>query len=166
MADVRQQLIEIQRQKLDDLRRRAAEAIGQLGDEEVNWRPNEESNSIANLVVHMAGNIGQRFTAGIGGAPDVRDRDAEFNTRERFTRSRILAVLNEAFGAADKVMAGLTPERLDDPQQMRDRQVTVLDVLFGACTHLSEHVGQILYIAKLRLGPAYRVLSTPHKKKA
>lgn len=166
MTELRQTLIQMQRQKLDDLRRRAAEALGQLDDEDVNWRPNEESNSIVNLVVHMAGNIGQRFTAGIGGAPDVRDRDAEFNTRERFTRSRVLALLNEAFGAADKILAGLTPERLDAPQQMRDRQVTVQDVLFGACTHLSEHVGQILYIAKLRLGPAYRVLSVPHKKQA
>ena len=166
MPEVGHSLIEMHRKKLDDLRKRAAEAIAQLGDDDVNWRPNEESNSIANLVVHMAGNIGQRLTAGIGGAPDVRDRDAEFNTRERVTRGRVLGLLNESFGAADKILAGLTPERLNDSQQVRDRQVTLLEVMFGMPTHLSEHVGQILYIAKLRLGPAYRVLSVPHKKKA
>ncbi len=166
MTELRQTLIEMHRHKLNDLRRRAAEAIGQLGDEDVNWRPNEESNSVVNLVVHMAGNIGQRLTAGIGGAPDVRDRDTEFNTRERIPRARVQDLLNESFGAADKILAGLSPERLGDPQKVGNREGTVLDVLFNVGTHLSEHVGQILYVAKLRLGPAYRVVSIPHKKKA
>lgn len=157
-------LIRMHRDRLRDLHRRAVAAIEQLRDEDVNWRPSEESNSIANLVLHMAGNIGQRLVATVSGGPDTRDRDAEFNSREFLTRGRVLEILGDAFGAADRVLESLPAERLAETRRVRDREMTVLDLIFGVTTHLSEHVGQILYIAKMRLGPDYRVLSTPHKK--
>ncbi|MGE5590297.1 MAG: DUF1572 family protein [Bacillota bacterium] len=75
-----------------------------------------------------------------------------------------MAELNRVFREADRILAGPTPVDLDRPQQIRDQSVTVLDVLFAVATHISEHVGQILYIAKLRLGGGYRVLSRAHKK--
>lgn len=164
MTDRDQHLIDMHRQKMADLGRRALEAVRQLGDDDVNWRPNEDSNSIANLALHMAGTVDQRYLAGIDGVTVDRDRDAEFNSRRPYSRDEVVAELNRAFGEADRILAGLTPADLDRPQQLRNGQVTVLDVLFNVATHLSEHVGQILYIAKLRLGAGYRVLSTPHKK--
>ncbi len=164
MADREQHLIDMHRRKMADLGRRAVEAVRQLGDDDVNWRPNEDSNSIANLVLHMAGNIDQRYLAGIGGMTVHRNRDAEFNSRRPYTRDEVLAELDRAFGEADRILAGLTPADLDRPQQLHTGPATVLDVLFNVVTHLAEHVGQILYIAKLRLGAGYRVLSTPHKK--
>lgn len=164
MENLGERIIAMHRDKLADLHRRAAAAIAQLGDDDVNWRPNAESNSIANLVIHMAGNIGQRFTHGIGGAPDVRNRDAEFNDRTPLTREQALARLEAAFKEAERVMAGLTPERLHDPVPVRNQQWDVLQVIGNAATHLSEHVGQIMYIAKLRLGPGYQVLQSPHRK--
>ncbi|BDG59582.1 DUF1572 domain-containing protein [Caldinitratiruptor microaerophilus] len=162
--DLGQTVIRIHRDRLRDLHRRAGAAIEQLRDEDVNWRPNEESNSIANLVLHMAGNIGQRLVSAVGGAPDTRDRDAEFNSRDFLTRDRVLEILGDAFGAADRVLETLSAEQLAETRRVRDREMTVLDLIFGVATHLSEHVGQILYIAKMRLGPDYRVQSTPHRK--
>ena len=156
-------LIDLHRRKLQDLRRRAAEALQQLGDEDVNWRPNEQSNSVANLVVHVAGNLRQRVASGIGGAADTRDRDAEFSARLYLTRDRLLEVLNEAFAEADRTLGAMTPAQLQDPQRLHNREVTVLEVLFMVANHISEHVGQILYAAKLRRGPVYRTLSTPHR---
>lgn len=157
-------LLELYREKMRDLLRRSVEALDQLTDADVNWRPNEESNSIANLVVHMAGNLQQRLASGIGGAPDSRNRDAEFNDRELHTREQLTAILHASFGMADRVISQLTPDRLAEPQWIRNRQVTVLEVLLTVVTHMSEHIGQILYIAKLRLGPGYKVLSIPHRK--
>lgn len=161
MNDLGTYLIEMHREKLLDLLRRSREALEQLGDEDVNWRPNDESNSIANLIVHMAGNLHQRLSCGIGGAPDHRDREAEFDPSVCQTRDQMLKTLEEASRQADEVLRGLTPSRLSEPQRIRNRYVTVLDVIFTVATHMSEHVGQILYIAKLRLGPSYRVLSIP-----
>lgn len=159
------ELIEMHRSKLRELHRRAAEAIGQLDDADVNWRPNEESNAIANLVIHLAGNLKQRLTAGIAGAPDTRDRDGEFNERTPLTRDQALAMWESSIAEADAILASLPPHRLDEPQQIRNRTVTVLDVLFTLATHMAEHVGQILYIAKLRRGSDYRVVSIPHGKR-
>lgn len=164
MADHDLHLIEMHRKKMADLKRKAVEALRQLGDEDINWRPNEESNSIANLVLHMAGNLDQRYLAGIESRHIDRDRDAEFNSRHPYSRDEMVAEVERAFGEADRILAGLTPADLDRPQQMHNGPATVLDVLFNVANHMSEHVGQILYIAKLRLGARYRVLTTPHKK--
>ncbi len=164
MADREQHLIDMHRRKMADLGRRVVEAVSQLGDDDVNWRPNEESNSIANLALHMAGNMDQRYLAGIGGMAVERDRDAEFNSRRSHTRGEVVDTLNRVFSDVDRILAGLTPADLDRPQQLHTGPATVLDALFLVATHISEHVGQILYIAKLRLGAGYRVLSTPHKK--
>lgn len=164
MADREQYLIDMHRRKMADLGRRALEALRQLGDDDINWRPNEESNSIANIVLHMVGNIDQRYLAGIGGMSVERDRDAEFNSRRPYSRDEVVDRLNRAFGDVDRILAGLTPADLDRPQQLHTGPATVLDALFMVATHMSEHVGQILYIAKLRLGARYHVLSTPHKK--
>lgn len=73
-------------------------------------------------------------------------------------------ILDESFSAADRIVVGLTPNRLGEPQRIRNREVTILDILFTVVTHMSEHVGQILYIAKSRLGARYRVLSIPHQR--
>lgn len=163
MNDLGPHLIDMHREKLSDLLRRSREALEQLSDEDVNWRPNAESNSIANLIIHMAGNLHQRLSSGIGGAPDRRDRDAEFSASQYHPRQHLPGVLEEAFRQAETILCGLTPDQLAHPQRIRNRQVTVLDVLFTVATHMSEHVGQILYIAKLRLGSAYRILSIPRR---
>ena len=50
--------------------------IGLLGDEQIWWRANEQSNSIGNLLLHLSGNVRQWIICGLGGATDSRDRDA------------------------------------------------------------------------------------------
>src|SRR5438876_11140845 len=57
-------------------------AIGRLAEADLWWRPNEASNSIGNLMLHLAGNIRQWIVSGVGGAPDERDRAAEFARRD------------------------------------------------------------------------------------
>jgi len=150
--------------KLLDLRKRGAAAIAQLSDDDVNWRPNDESNSVVNLVVHMAGNLHQTIEGAVGGRPAARDRDLEFNTRELHTRASITEMFERAMTGAADVVAGLTPADLTRPLVIRGRDTNVLAQLFTVCTHLSEHVGQLMYIAKLKAGPAYQVLSVAHKR--
>lgn len=164
MPDRDDQLVAMCRRKLQELHVRAAAALRQLADEDVNWRPNGESNSIANLAIHLAGNLHQRLEAGILGLADRRDRDAEFNERGPHTRDEVLAILGGSLAMADLVLQGLGPGDLDRPQWVRDRETTVLDIMLSVTHHVAEHIGQMLYITKLRLGSAYRVVSIPHKK--
>ncbi len=164
MPDRSESLIDSLRARYQDLLRRNTAAIGQLSDADLHWRPNPESNSIANLVVHMVGNLRQRMATDIAGRPDVRDRDAEFNTREPYTGAQLLTLLAEVYALADSVLAGLTPAQLREPRTVRGRTVSVMDVALTTATHQAEHSGQIFYIAKARLGTAYQVVSITHKK--
>lgn len=164
MSDLGASIIELTLARYRDLFKRANAAIEQLSEADLHWRPNGESNSIATLIVHLRGNLRQRFEAGIGGAPDVRDRDAEFNDRSPYSKAELLALFAEAQAGVERIYATLTLDRLGDPQPLRDRQVTLLEVLVSTATHMAEHVGQILYIAKARRGAEYRVVGIPHRK--
>lgn len=150
--------------KFEGLRQRGIAAIAQLSDEDVNWRPNEESNSVVNLVAHMAGNLHQTIEGAIGGRPDHRNRDLEFNTREVHTVESITAVFDRALTSAKEVVATVTPADLTRVVMVHGRETTVLAVLFSVATHLSEHLGQMMYIAKMKKGSSYQVLSVAHKR--
>ncbi len=132
-------------------------ALETLSREQVWWRPNEASNSIGNLLLHLCGNVRQWIVAGVGGAADVRDRPREFAERDSHSKAELLALLEATLAEAEAVMAQVEAElsraRSDEPLQ-RERQIqgfpqTVLDAIFHVVEHFSYHTGQIIYIAKL-----------------
>src|SRR4051812_33450757 len=84
---------------------RITHCANQLSDEQVWWRPRPDMNAIANLMLHLAGNVHQLIVSAIGGEPDHRDRPAEFAAREGVTKSELLARLTSAVGRAKEVIA-------------------------------------------------------------
>ncbi|MEK5057906.1 DUF1572 family protein [Paenibacillus sp. FSL H7-0326] len=82
--------------KLDDIEKRTLHVLHQLNDDEVNYRCNEASNSIANLVVHISGNVDERVRRGIRGSDVTRDRDAEFDVLSR-TRDELIEITKESY---------------------------------------------------------------------
>lgn len=124
------------------------------------WRPNPASNSIGNLMLHLAGNLRQWVVSGVGGAPDRRDRAAEFAASGggggggggHASRTDLLAVLTEAVLDADAVLARTDPASLGERRQVQGREVSVLEVVYHAVEHFGMHTGQILYVVKLRSG--------------
>ena len=164
MSDLGESIIGLLRARYSDLFKRANAVLEQLSDADLHWRPNPESNSIANLVIHLRGNLRQRFHTDSGGAPDVRDRDAEFNDRRPYSQQELLAIFAEAQSYVEAGFDRLTPVRLAAVTTVRGQDKTMLEVVLSTATHLAEHTGQMLYIAKARLGADYKVVSTPHKK--
>jgi hypothetical protein len=67
--------------------------VEKLTDEQVWWRPNPESNSIGNLLLHISGNARQWIVCGLGGGLDERRRQKEFDEREGIPRHELLARL-------------------------------------------------------------------------
>ena len=162
--EFRANFIHIHRTKLANYHQRALAAIAQIGDQDLNWRPNEESNSIANIVLHMQGNLAQRFLTNLKGETDVRNRDREFNARDFFSKDEIIHTLDHGFTIADTALAELRPEQLDDIIVIMGKDNSVYEMIFNTVTHFCEHVGQIIYIAKLRIGSDFSPLSTQHRK--
>ena len=128
------------------------DAIERLSEADLWWRPNNASNSIGNLMLHLAGNIRQWIVSGVGGAPDSRDRASEFARREPLPRDELLAILTEAVLEADAVIARIDPADLHDRRPVQGRDVTTFEAIYHVVEHFSMHAGQILYIAKLRSG--------------
>jgi uncharacterized damage-inducible protein DinB len=111
-------------------------------------RANDQSNSVGNLLLHLAGNVRQWIVSGVGGAPDTRDRPAEFGTRSGAPADELLARLEAVLSDADAVIARLTPEELTERRTIQGRDVTVMAAVYTAVQHFSTHLGQIILIAK------------------
>lgn len=124
-------------------------ALLALPADRVWWRPNEDANSAGNLVLHLAGNVRQWVVSGIGRAPDVRRRDAEFATREGAGAAELLELLEKSLSEADAVLATLTPQSLGESRDIQGRQTTVFAAIYHVVEHFSTHTGQIILLAKM-----------------
>lgn len=130
-------------------------ALVELTDEQLWWRPNEASNSIGNLILHLCGNARQWMIAGVGGATDTRTRSSEFAERDRVGKDKLLARLQTTLNEVDAVLADLETELATGETPLQREIVpqgfpqTVLDSVFHAVEHFSYHTGQIVFIAKL-----------------
>ena len=82
---------------------RISQCLEQLSDEEVWWRPNDASNSIGNLVLHICGNMRQWIISGLGGAADLRERDKEFAERGPIARNELRDKFRQTVSEAREV---------------------------------------------------------------
>jgi len=119
-----------------------------LSEEELWWRPNDRSNSIGNLVLHLAGNVRQYIVSGAGGAPDIRMRDEEFAAHEVMTKDDLRTMLRDTLEEVDGTLARLDASVLRNSITVQGRELTVLEAIYHAVEHFSMHTGQIIYIAK------------------
>lgn len=127
-------------------------SVEPLSEPDLWWRPNEASNSIGNLMLHLAGNITQWIVSGVGGAIDQRDRAPEFSRRDGLSKSELLGILGAAVRDADIVLARTSRAALAELRKIQGREVTVLEAIYHVVEHFSMHTGQIAYISKLRSG--------------
>jgi uncharacterized damage-inducible protein DinB len=118
-------------------------------DDRVVWaRPNESSNSIGNLMLHLAGNARQWIVSGVGGTPDGRDRQSEFAQRAAIPVTVLIDRLEQTISDVDRVLASLTAADLHARRIIQANDVTVLEAVFHVVEHFSMHTGQIILLAK------------------
>src|SRR4051812_31192813 len=113
------------------------------------WRRTDEgSNSIGNLLLHLAGNVRQWIVSAVGGAPDARYRSGEFTAREGASADELFAALRATIDEADAVIAALTPAALLDRRTIQGRDVSVLEAVYHVVEHFALHTGQIILVTK------------------
>jgi uncharacterized damage-inducible protein DinB len=142
----------------------AERAMAQVpSDADLHAQIGPESNSIAVVVKHVAGNLRSRFRDFLttdGEKPD-RDRDDEFEMPERASREEMLRWWNEGWAIALASIEALTPEDLDRTVFIRGEAFLVPEALGRSVTHTSYHVGQIVYVARHLASPTWRSLTIP-----
>jgi uncharacterized damage-inducible protein DinB len=126
-------------------------------DDRVLWaRPNEASNSIGNLILHLSGNARQWIVSGVGGAADVRDRQSEFDQRAPIPRSDLMDRLEQTIIDVDQVLASLPLTELRTRRTIQNADVSVLEAIYHVVEHFSMHTGQIILLAKADQGDRVR----------
>jgi uncharacterized damage-inducible protein DinB len=131
---------------------RMKECVGPLTTEQIWWRPNEASNSIGNLLLHLNGNVRQWLVTSFNRDQDKRNRPAEFAAREGGTAAELLDRLGATLDEAVAVLDRLTVEDLlatYDVQGYRESGVYIVE---HVVEHFGIHFGQIAYITKLLSG--------------
>src|SRR5689334_13641417 len=129
---------------------RIVDCLGELSDEEIWRRPNEASNSIGNLVLHVCGNMRQWIICGLGGAPDIRERDKEFAERGPIARRELREELQQTVRQACAVLARLHPDELTRRRRIQGFDVTGYEAAAHMIEHVAYHAGQIIYVTKLK----------------
>lgn len=153
MSETAENFIEKARSLLrEDYLPKIERCLEKLTDEQVWWRAGEESNSIGNLLLHLCGNARQWIVSSIGGAPDGRVRQQEFDQRETIPRSELVSKLRETLDEVDAVLARLDDGKLLERRTIQGDDVTVLEAIFHVVEHFSMHTGQIILITKMLTG--------------
>ena len=134
---------------------RLRKAVETLPERDLWWRPHAGVTSVGNLLLHLDGNLRQWILGGLGGAEDRRRRSEEFTRREGGTKAELLGALAGTIEEAAKVVERQTG--LDRALRIQGFETTPREAIYHVVEHLSWHVGQIVWIAKMRAGEAHGI---------
>jgi uncharacterized protein DUF1572 len=153
-------------EELRKLEKLAARALEQVSGEEKLVPLSPDSNSIAIILKHMAGNMRSRWTDFLetdGEKPD-RNRDMEFEVGAGDSLPEIEARWQAGWDLLFRTLESLRPEDLGRTVIIRGERMSVLAAVQRQLAHYASHVGQIVLLAKHWTGPRWRTLSVPKRK--
>jgi len=152
------------RHRLAECLKKIKHCLAQLTDEQVWWRPHDSMNSIANIVLHLCGNLRQWIISGVGGEPDIRERPKEFSDRSSMPKAELVRRLEEIAGKADAVLANVTDPKLLQRRRIQGFDETALSAIFDSISHFRGHMQEIVYITRLQVGDAYKFEWVPSRE--
>ncbi|MCU1223001.1 MAG: hypothetical protein JWQ42_1094 [Edaphobacter sp.] len=134
--------------KLDGMTDNLRLCLGKLTDEQIWERHGAHENTVGNLVLHLCGNMRQWTIHGVGGAKDVRVRDAEFSADGGLSGTQLMETFASTVAEARAIIASLPAERLVERVTPQGRDVSVLDAIYQVVGHVQQHVGQVILLTK------------------
>lgn len=139
---------EFRRRVMEESVPRLKKCLAELTEAEVWQRPNPNSNAVGNLVLHLCGNAQQWVLTGIGGAPDHRDRQSEFDCRGGIGKAELVAKVDAVMLEINALLDAITPEELLRIRPVQVYEESGLTILVHVLEHFSYHVGQMTYFVK------------------
>ena len=165
-ADIATHYLDEARRQFRGHKRLAEGAIGQLNDEEFFVTLDPESNSIAILIKHLAGNMRSRFTDFLttdGEKPD-RNRDQEFELTPTTTRAEVMRWWEDGWERVFAAIEALKPEDVMRTVTIRGEPHSVLQAINRQIAHYAQHTGQMVFLAKHLRSSEWKTLSVPRGK--
>lgn len=125
--------------------------VEKLKSEQLQYRPNANSNSINNQILHLNGNVRQWLISSMSSAEDERKRDEEFDHENQYSKSELINILKALERDVRKVFPNIRQIDLQEKRQVQCYHETCLSIIIHVIEHFSYHVGQITYITKMLL---------------
>lgn len=129
---------------------RIKKCLAELSEEDIWYRPNKNSNSVGNLVLHLCGNVRQWIGNGLGKLPNIRERASEFEEKGPLPTEHLLLRLEEMEQTIRPILKQLSTEDLIRTGPVQIYEETGVAILIHVVEHFSYHVGQITYFTKAR----------------
>ena len=123
--------------------------LERLTDEEIWWRPNEESNSIGNLLMHLEGSTRNWIISVAGESYSPRNRQQEFDERKHIPKVELLGKLRRTVTEGATILTSIDADQLLQKRPAGSEEVTVLWAIYHAAEHFAMHTGQIIMLAKM-----------------
>ena len=152
--------------QLNKLKAQADKAMAQIDDVSYFASLDPESNSVAVIVKHVAGNMRSRWTDFLAtdGEKPTRDRDTEFELNDTDTRAHLTALWEDGWSRVFQAISPLSPVDLEKTVYVRGEAHSVLEAIHRQTLHYAGHVGQIVLLGKHYAGVQWKTLSIPRGK--
>ena len=143
-------------------KKRAEDGIRQLSEDELHWKPSEESNNIAIIIKHLSGNMHSRWVDFLttDGEKPYRNRDMEFDDGNE-SKEHLMQIWDEGWKLLFNTIENLKTEDLLKTITLRQQPLSAFQAIQTEVAHISYHVGQILYIGKQIRDKDWMILSIP-----
>lgn len=134
--------------RIEESTKRVIKCLQEINEEEIWISPNDNSNSIGNLILHLCGNIRQYIISGLGEAEDIRVRDQEFTTKTGFTKAELLNQLSTTTSGAIRIIKESDDYKLTRIYSVQGFQLSGIGIIIHVTEHYSYHTGQIAFWTK------------------
>ena len=141
--------------ELDEALRIIKHCVNQLTDDQVWWRPSESMNSVANLLLHLSGNVRQWIVSGVGGVADVRERQKEFDQRSSTPKTELMQQIESAVADVKMALSGISAEELLRIRPVQGNDVTGMQAILHSAAHFRGHAQEIVHMTRCQLGDSY-----------
>lgn len=135
--------------RMNESTRMIKKTFEELSESDIWQKPNNSSNSIGNLILHLCGNIGQYIIASLGENPDTRERDLEFSTSDGLAKAELLEKLIKTVETAKATIENATTEQFLKKRMVQGFDFSGIGVVIHAVEHYSYHTGQIAFWTKI-----------------
>jgi uncharacterized damage-inducible protein DinB len=152
MNNIAQELIDESIFRIEKNTLKIVKCLDELNEEQIWHRPNEASNSIGNIMLHLCGNIRQYTISAIGGQPDIRERDKEFSARGGYHREELQNKLTDTLKQAVIILQNINNDSLIKKHSVQGFTMSGIGIIIHVTEHYSYHTGQIIFYTKLLSG--------------
>jgi uncharacterized damage-inducible protein DinB len=135
--------------RINENTKRVIKCLQDIDEPEIWQRPNENSNSIGNIILHLCGNIRQYAISSLSKREDIRVRDEEFSAKDGFNKKDLIAKLKKTVAEAVNIIESLDEPGLIKIYSVQGFNLSGIGIIIHVTEHYSYHTGQIAFWVKL-----------------